>query len=66
MQNVIPIKRETNESTPDDLMTVSAFAKKHGTSVSYIYKLFYEKKIKMYKRGYWKVSESSVLSVLDK
>lgn len=65
MQNVIKLKRELEKPTPDDLMTIRACAEKHGTSKGYIYKLYYKGKIKIYPRGYSKVSESEVLKAMD-
>ena len=60
MTNVIQIRK----STPDDLMSFREFANKYGTCTSYLYKLFYAKKIQRYKRGYWKISESEVLRAM--
>ncbi len=52
--NVINFIKET---IPDDLITISNFAKKYGTSKSYLYKLINKGVIKLYKYGYFKISE---------
>lgn len=63
MNNVINFKKSKIED-PDDLMTFKKFAQKHGTSTSYLYKLFYAGKITRHKRGYWKISEKEVLNAM--
>ncbi len=52
--NVISFEKEL---IPDDLIVISSFAKQYGTSKSYIYKLIKKGKIKLYKYGYFKISE---------
>lgn len=66
MGNIISLKTEKdNDTLPEDLITFSACAKKHNTSVSFLYKLFYKGVIKRYKRGYWKISESETKKAMD-
>lgn len=67
--NVINIQKRTLkelEDLPEDLMTITNFAKKYGTSKSYIYKLIYKGAIKHYKYGYSKISESETNRVIRK
>ena len=49
---------------PDDLITVSQFADKHGCSKSYLYKLHNLNKIKFFSCGYNKFSESEALRAM--
>ncbi len=56
--NVINFKKEL---IPDDLITVSSFAKKYGTSKSFIYKLIDKSSIRRFKCGYFKISEKEAL-----
>lgn len=61
MNNIVQINKNI---TPNDLMSFAEFAAKYGTSTSYLYKLFYNGKIKRHKRGYWKISESETLRAM--
>lgn len=63
MNNVINLNKSKIE-IPNDLMTFKDFADKYGTSLSYLYKLYYAHKLKRYKRGYWKISEKEVLKAM--
>lgn len=63
MNNVINFK-ESKVELPDDLITFAGFADKHGTSKSYLYKLYYAGKIKRHKKGYWKISEKETLKAM--
>lgn len=65
LNNVISFNNSISQ-IPDDLITISNFAKKYGTSKSYIYKLLYGRKIKRYKFGYLKISEKETIKALNK
>lgn len=60
--NVISFDRD---ATPKDLMTVKTFAQKWGCDKSYLYKLRDRGKIRLYRRGYLKVSESEALRAME-
>lgn len=65
--NVIKFSRSNlGLRTPDDLMSVKAFALKHDMKIGYLYKLQTKGIIKRYKRGVWKISESEVLKALGR
>ena len=49
---------------PDDLITVSQFAIKHGCSKSYVYKLHNLNRIKFFPCGYNKFSEKEALKAM--
>lgn len=55
----------SKEPTPEDLMTISKFAKKWDCHKSYLYKLRDRGKIKFYPRGYFKVSEKEVIKAME-
>lgn len=65
MNNVINFNKGKLE-IPNDLMSFKDFALKHGMNIGYLYKLYYGEKIKRYKRGIWKISESEVLNALQR
>lgn len=66
MQNVISLEnRKASITTPDDLMVISQFSKKYGCDKSYIYKLRDKGKLKLHKRGYFKVSEREALLAME-
>lgn len=59
--NVISFEKEL---IPDDLIVISSYAKKYGTSKSFIYKLIAKGKIKRHKYGYFKISEKEANKVI--
>lgn len=65
MKNIILFKNDKIIASPDDLMTVKECAQKVKCSITTIYRLMYNNKIKRYKRGYLKVSLSEVLEALE-
>lgn len=66
MQNVIKLENvKSSLATPEDLMTISELANKLGCDKSYIYKLRDRGKLKLYKRGYFKVSEKEAIKAME-
>ena len=66
MNNVISLEnKKASIATPDDLMVISQFSKKYGCDKSYIYKLRDKGKLKLHKRGYFKVSEREALRAME-
>ena len=51
---------------PDDLITVKQCAEKCGCTPQYLYKLRDLQKLKMYPRGYMKVSEREALQAMER
>lgn len=54
-----------NVRTPADLLSIKEFAEKHSMKTKYLYKQCSLGKIKRYKRGVWKISESETLQMLE-
>lgn len=65
INKVLKFEKRSIVVTPDDLMTVSEFALKHGCSKEYVYKLHYKGLLEFYKRGKNKVSESEALKAME-
>lgn len=67
MLNVIPIKRELNEPTPDDLMTLDEIESKYKIKYNTAYKhIVLDSKIPYYKIGRnIRVSEKAFLSYIN-
>lgn len=62
MSKVIPLKQPVE--IPDDLMKIGVFVKKYGCCRSYPYKLRDRGKLKLYRFGTYKLSESEALRVM--
>lgn len=58
--NVVFLK----EKIPDDLIKIGEFVKKYGCDRSYPYKLRDRGKLKLYKFGTFKISESEAIRVM--
>lgn len=61
MSNVLKFK---SKELPDDLITVSQFAHKYGCHVTYLYKLRDRGKLRLYRFGYYKLSEREALEAM--
>lgn len=66
MKNIVSFEnKKASVTSPDDLMVISEFSKKYGCDKSYIYKLRDRGKLKLHKRGYYKVSEREALLAME-
>lgn len=68
MQNIISLserRKDRENATPSDLLSVKEFAAEADMKIGYLYKLIAGGKIKRYKRGVWKISRAQVLQFLN-
>lgn len=65
MQNkIVQFRKQPALEIPDDLITINEFATKYGCAKSYIYRLRDKNALKLYKIGYYKVSEAEALRAM--